>query len=166
MTSDRPQDDPGGLGGEAEYPHREKYAHRIIARLYKRQEWQIPQDCWFELPEMLFTVAKSSDSDRERISAARTLVAMSQTNQQGTGVDARVNAQLGQVIDVPPESPEDVDLEQQEAFYEVVSPESQKEQLRLMEELGLLDRYIGQIEHNHPLSPSKNGNGKPSDNGS
>ena len=153
--TDIPVQDESGVGGE-EYPHREKYAHRIIARLYRRQDWQLPEHAWSKVPEILMRVVEQGEP-REIVAASRVLVAMAQSNQQGVGVDARVNTQLGSVIDVPPESPEDVDLDVQEAFYEVVSPDSKREMLLLAEEMGLTERLLGQQQ----VEPHKNGNGKP-----
>ena len=141
---------------------KEAYHRRIVARLYKRQEWDLPLESWGSVPQALLQIVLDPDSrPREKIAAARVLVSMSQANQQGVGVDARVNNQLGSIIDVPPESPEDVDLDAQEAFYEVVSVDSKKEMLLLAEEMGLTERLLGS-------KPSSNGhgNGQPGKNGS
>ena len=150
--------------GDGEPAKRQAHAARIIGRVFRRQEWQIPDAAWSEVPLMLYQIVVNPDSSKREItSASRTLISMSQANQQGVGVDARVNAQLGQIVDVPPEAPEDVDLERQEAFYEVVSIESKKEMLALAEEMGLTERLLGKQEI--PTNGQQNGNGKPRQDG-
>ena len=129
--------------------------HRLLARLAKRSEWIIPQRVFESGPEVLTVITEDEKADtRERIAAMRTLVMMANANTGAQSVEVRIN----QAIAIVPESPAEVNLEIQPAFTEVVSTDNMGSTVDVLEELGLLGRYVDQVKTSAPPLPS-NGNG-------
>ena len=137
--------------------------HRILTRLQKRRDWVIPERSWDNAPETLQTFLENDANEvRERISAARTLVMMSNSTVAAQSVEVRINQAIA--IDMPPAAPEDVDTDVQPAFIESVVADDLAETVDVLESLGLLERYVEQVKTQTTI-PSGNGNGHTNGNG-
>jgi len=140
--------------------------HRILTRLQKRRDWVIPDRSWDSAPEFLQTFLEDDENEvRERISSARTLVMMSNSTVAAQSVEVRINQAIA--VTTPPETPEDVDVEIQPAFIEViVSPDDLEETVNVLETYGLMSRYVEQVKTQSVIpsngSANTNGNGKTS----
>ena len=154
----------GGGGADEEYPSLVSHRTKLFHQLARRRDWEIPDDGWAATPQEMLDLVKGEHQPRTKISAARVLVAMSQVNAQGGSIDARINHQLSVNIEsMPPQAPADANLEASGAFFEVVSPDAQKQTLQLMHEMGLAGRYLEQLKTESPVPPQNghhNGNGK------
>lgn len=133
---------------------------RILGRLQRRRDWVIPERSWGNAPETLQTFLEDQNNEvRERISAARTLVMMSNSGIAAQSVEVRIN----QALAVVPSSPEEIDLQVQPAFIEEVRPDDIGQTVEVLRSLGLLERYVEQVKTS--VSPPANGNGHTNGNG-
>ena len=128
--------------------------HRILTRLQKRRDWVIPDRSWESAPEFLQTFLETDKNEvRERISAARTLVMMSNSTVAAQSVEVRID----QAIAVVPAAPDDVNIEIQPAFIEVVETDDLGQTVDVLESLGLLSRYVDQVKARAEIPPHSNG---------
>lgn len=150
----------GDAGGARSITPRHDDEHRLLGRLESRRDWVIPKRSWESAPETLQSFVENDKNEvRERISAARTLVMMSNSGIAAQSVEVRIN----QALAVVPESPDNVDTQVQPAFIESVRPDDLTETVSVLESLGLLERYVSQVERKPsvPTNGHTNGNGKP-----
>jgi len=151
--------------GEGSHPITPRHddQHRILTRLQKRRDWVIPERSWDNAPETLQTFLENDANEvRERISAARTLVMMSNSTVAAQSVEVRINQAIA--VTTPPAAPEDVDIEVQPAFIESVIADDLSQTVEVLESLGLLERYVEQVKTQTTI-PSGNGNGHTKGNG-
>jgi len=152
-----------GAAGETRQVAVRDSEHRILTRLQKRRDWVIPERSWDNAPETLQTFLENDANEvRERISAARTLVMMSNSTVAAQSVEVRINQAIA--VTTPPIAPEDVDIEVQPAFIESVIADDLSETVAVLEELGLLERYVEQVK-TQTVIPIGNGNGHTKGNG-
>ena len=138
--------------------------NRILTRLERRRDWVIPVRSWDSAPETLQTFLENDNNEvRERISAARTLVMMSNSTTSAQSVEVRINQAIA--ISSAPDAPDDVNVETQPAFIESVNTSDMAETVEVLESLGLLPRYVEQVKGATQVPPQQNGNGRRNGNG-
>lgn len=136
--------------------------HRLLGRLESRRDWVIPNRSWEAAPETLQSFVENDQNEvRERISAARTLVMMSNSGIAAQSVEVRIN----QALAVVPSSPEEIDLAVQPAFIEQVRPDDLGETVEVLRTLGLLERYVSQVEGKPEVPTNGHTNGSANGNG-
>jgi len=146
-----------GAAGEVRHVAARDAEHRILTRLQKRRDWVIPERSWDNAPETLQTFLEDDANEvRERISAARTLVMMSNSTVAAQSVEVRINQAIA--VTTPPAAPEDVNTDVQPAFIESIVADDLAETVEVLESLGLLERYVEQVK-TQTVIPSGNGNG-------
>ena len=146
MIADANNNDPlGGSGGELANAR----DVRLVGRLLRRQEWDIPDEIYARLPELLATIAHDeTKSDRARSSAVKSLLVMHEQNHKhAAGALTTFHRIEGKR---PPELPMRSTSDSAEvAYIEQASEDELRETCKVLVELGIVQRMADEIKEEH-----------------